>query len=106
MLNVKSQNSLPITGSQQSSSEFDYLSKLSQGDLILASVDLAQCVWKAFAILDTAGNIILKPTLPERHAGESVLTMNTCVQSFLCEEQTSSYSTSCASIGFYMQRTL
>ena len=85
---VECQNSLTTTGSQQSSSEFDYLLKLSRGGLILPSVDLAQYVSKSFAMLDTASIIIFKSTLPERVAGESVLTMNTCAQSFLCEQHT------------------
>ena len=39
-------------------------------------------------MLNTVNNIILKLTLPERFAGESVLTMNTCSLSFLCEHHT------------------
>ena len=85
---VECQNSLTTTGSQQSSSEFDYLLKLSRGGLILPPVDLAQYVSKSFAMLDTASNIIFKSTLPERVGGESVLTINTCAQSFLCEQHT------------------
>ena len=74
--------------SQQSSSEFDYLLKLSRVGLILPSMDLKQYVSKSFAKLDTARNIILKSTSPERDASESALITNTCAQSFLHKQHT------------------
>ena len=66
--------------------DFDYLSKLSRGGLTIPSVDLAHYVSKAFAMLDTANDAILKSTLMERVAGKEVLTRNPCAQSILCQK--------------------
>ena len=66
----------------------DYLFKSSLVGLIFSFVVLVNYVSKSFAKLDTANNIFLKSTLLEIDAGESVYTMNTRAQSFLCEELT------------------
>ena len=69
--------------------DFDFLKKLSRGGLILLSVDLAQYVVKAFAMMDTAVDIIRNSTISERHAGEHMLTWNDYPTSFLCNQHIS-----------------
>ena len=82
------EQTLTAINPQNSFKEFEYLSKLNLGGFTLPSVDLAQYVFKSFAMLESAFVIILNSSMNERDAGECVLTKNTCSQSFLCEQHT------------------
>ena len=82
------EQTLTAINPQNSFKEFEYLSKLNLGGLTLPSVDLAQYVFKSFAMLESAFVIILNSSMNERDAGECVLTKNTCSQFFLCEQHT------------------
>ena len=51
-----------------------------------SAVDLVYFVAQSFAILETAQNVILHPSLGERLAAESPLTMNSYPQIFLSNQ--------------------
>ena len=69
--------------------DFDFFKKLSRCGLILPTANLAQYVAKAFAIMDTAVDIIRNSTISEGHAGEHILTWNDYPTSFLCDQHIS-----------------
>ena len=66
---------------------FDYLLKLSHGDLSLTAVDLTHYVSKSFAMLELSQNLCRKIKMPTRIAAEHVLSVNDVASySFLCDD--------------------
>ena len=62
--------------------DFDFLKKLSRGGLILSSVDLAQYMEKAFAIMDTAVDIIRNSTISENMLASTYFSGTTTLPHF------------------------
>ena len=74
-----------LTKVKYDSSKFNYLNKLSRGELVIPSIDLLHSVSKSFAVLDCISGRIKKSSLPERKLAEYVLSERIDYpSSFLC----------------------